>query len=183
MEKRLMAIGLFVSMIGFGVLANAGMFSSQIETVQRWLGVGTTAKLATVTIVNNSDDEAIVIKANASQTENIIDIQNSAGTSLASFNSSGALSGAVAASTLTTTGNVTLGNAAADETTVTGGLILSEILAVDKVTADPCPGYASTYGATKMEGTIFYNNTSDYMCYCDGSTDDIKMNDNTTACF
>ena len=41
-------------------------------------------------------------------------------------------------------------------------------------TADPC--------ATLGEGAIFYNTTSNFMCYCDG-TDDLKMNDNSTACF
>lgn len=43
-----------------------------------------------------------------------------------------------------------------------------------KVTSDPC-------GVMK-EGSIFYNDTSNYMCYCNG-TDDVKMSDDTTACF
>lgn len=46
------------------------------------------------------------------------------------------------------------------------------------VTADPC-GDATAY----PEASIFYNDTSDYMCYCTGAGADIKMNDNTTACF
>jgi len=32
------------------------------------------------------------------------------------------------------------------------------------------------------EGAIFYNSTGKFMCYCNG-TDDLKMNDNSTACF
>lgn len=43
-----------------------------------------------------------------------------------------------------------------------------------KVVADPC--------GTFPEGSIFYNNTSNYMCYCDG-TNDVKMHDPTAACF
>ena len=42
------------------------------------------------------------------------------------------------------------------------------------VTADPCGSIG--------EGGIFWNDTSNYFCYCDG-TNDLKMNDNSTACF
>jgi len=45
----------------------------------------------------------------------------------------------------------------------------------DAVTADPC-------GSGYPEGAIFYNTTSNYMCYCNG-TNDVKMADDTTACF
>ncbi len=41
-------------------------------------------------------------------------------------------------------------------------------------TADPC--------GSLTEGSIFWNSTSNYFCACDG-TNDVKMNDNTTACF
>jgi hypothetical protein len=44
-----------------------------------------------------------------------------------------------------------------------------------KVTADPC-------GTGYPEGTLFYNDTSNYFCYCNGSAD-VKMSDDTTACF
>ncbi len=43
-------------------------------------------------------------------------------------------------------------------------------------TADPCAG-------TVDVGGIFYNSTSNYHCFCNGAGADIKMNDNTTACF
>lgn len=43
-----------------------------------------------------------------------------------------------------------------------------------KAVADPCGTYE--------EGTMFYNDTSNYMCYCNGSND-VKMSDDTTACF
>jgi hypothetical protein len=46
------------------------------------------------------------------------------------------------------------------------------------VTADPC---AAT--VHYPVGTIFYNGTSNYHCFCNGSNADIKCNDNTTACF
>lgn len=41
-------------------------------------------------------------------------------------------------------------------------------------TSDPC--------GTMQTGAIFYNSTSNYFCYCNG-TDDVKMSDDTTACF
>lgn len=44
-----------------------------------------------------------------------------------------------------------------------------------KVTADPC-------GTNYPEGTLFYNDTSNYFCYCDG-TNDVKMHDPSSACF
>jgi hypothetical protein len=43
-----------------------------------------------------------------------------------------------------------------------------------KVTADPC--------GTFPEGTLFYNDTSNYFCYCDG-TNDVQMHSPATACF
>ena len=43
-----------------------------------------------------------------------------------------------------------------------------------KATADPC-----TAG---QEGGLFYNDTSNYWCGCNG-TDDVKLTDNTTSCF
>lgn len=46
----------------------------------------------------------------------------------------------------------------------------------EAVTADPCAatGYAV--------GALFYNSTSNYFCYCDG-TNDVRMHDPATACF
>jgi len=62
------------------------------------------------------------------------------------------------------TGSITAANL-----TATAGLY------PDAVTADPC--------GTLTVGAIFYNSTSNYHCYCNGAGADIKMNDNTTACF
>ena len=42
-------------------------------------------------------------------------------------------------------------------------------------TSDPC--------GTAIAGALFYNATSNYFCFCNGAGADIKMNDNTTACF
>ena len=55
---------------------------------------------------------------------------------------------------------------------------VSAISYTEGATADPC-------GDSVMfpTGTQFYNSTSNYFCYCDGSNNDIKMNDNSTACF
>lgn len=41
--------------------------------------------------------------------------------------------------------------------------------------ADPC--------ADKQEGYQFYNDTSDYMCMCNGSGDDVQVHSPATACF
>jgi len=49
------------------------------------------------------------------------------------------------------------------------------IVVLVSVTADPCASGAPA-------GGIFYNSTSNYPCFCNG-TDDLKLNDNTTACF
>lgn len=43
-----------------------------------------------------------------------------------------------------------------------------------KVTADPCGTYP--------EGSIFYNDTSNYYCFCDG-TNDVQLHSPGTACF
>jgi len=53
--------------------------------------------------------------------------------------------------------------------------VLSGGFIPDKVTSDPC-------GTGYPEGSIFYNDTSNYMCYCNGSAD-VKMSDDITACF
>ena len=57
-----------------------------------------------------------------------------------------------------------------DDVTASSAIIL------DKVTSDPCT--ASPYA----EGAIFYNDTSDYPCYCDASNNDLKISDDS-ACF
>lgn len=44
-----------------------------------------------------------------------------------------------------------------------------------QVTADPC-------GSGYPEGTLFYNDTSNYFCFCDG-TNDVQMASTTQACF
>jgi hypothetical protein len=72
---------------------------------------------------------------------------------------------------------VVLGNAAGDTITVTGSATCSNSFKPAQVTSDPCND--AGYGP----GSQFYNATSNYMCFCDGSSDDLKMNDNSTACF
>ena len=61
-------------------------------------------------------------------------------------------------------------NSSSLNVTVVGGLTLA------KVTADPC-GDTNAY----PEGSIFYNDTGNYWCGCDG-TNDIKLSDGN-ACF
>ncbi len=47
----------------------------------------------------------------------------------------------------------------------------------DIVTADPCSW------DWFQEGSMFYNDTSNYYCYCNQANADVKMHDPTTACF
>lgn len=47
-----------------------------------------------------------------------------------------------------------------------------------KVTSDPC-GDTTLY----PEGSIFYNDTSNYMCFCNGSGADKKISNESTDCF
>lgn len=69
-----------------------------------------------------------------------------------------------------TNGNVGIGTVSPVASLEVNGLIVP-----DKVTADPC-------SAGTPEGGAFYNDTSNYWCYCDG-TNDVKMNDPGVACF
>jgi len=70
-----------------------------------------------------------------------------------------------------TNGNVGIGTTApVSKLDVDGGI------RADMVTADPCGG------ADFPEATIFYNDTSNYYCYCDG-TNDVKLHDPAVACF
>lgn len=72
--------------------------------------------------------------------------------------------------TASSIGNVGVGtvtpNARLD---VNGGIRPAQLV------ADPC-------GAGFPEGTIFYNDTSNYMCYCDG-TNDVQVHNPAAACF
>jgi hypothetical protein len=47
-----------------------------------------------------------------------------------------------------------------------------------KLVADPC-GDTTNY----PEATIFYNDTSDYYCFCNGANADVQMHSPATACF
>lgn len=53
----------------------------------------------------------------------------------------------------------------------------SGAIELPKITADPC-GDAARY----PEGSVFYNDTSNYPCYCDDGGNDLKFSDNG-ACF
>lgn len=46
------------------------------------------------------------------------------------------------------------------------------------LTADPCAD-ATAY----PEGTLFYNDTSDYFCFCNGAGNDVQFHSPATACF
>jgi hypothetical protein len=66
------------------------------------------------------------------------------------------------------------GNVGIGSTNPVSKLQVVGVIVPQKATSDPC-----TAG---REGGIFYNDTSNYWCGCNG-TDDVKLTDNTTACF
>lgn len=59
----------------------------------------------------------------------------------------------------------------------TGAVTFSSSVTLDAATEDPCT--ASPFGV----GSVFWNTTSGYLCYCDGSSADLKVSDESTACF
>ncbi|PLX27613.1 hypothetical protein C0583_00010 [Candidatus Parcubacteria bacterium] len=74
--------------------------------------------------------------------------------------------------TAVSSGNVGIGdNSPGSKLEVNGGITPA------KVTADPCSG------AGFQEGSLFYNDTSDYFCFCDGSNNDMQMHSPSTPCF
>jgi hypothetical protein len=56
--------------------------------------------------------------------------------------------------------------------------VAGKLLGVIKTTSDPC-GDTTNY----PEGLIFYNDTSDYYCFCDGAGADVQLHSPATACF
>jgi hypothetical protein len=159
MKKTIATMGLTLGFLclAFVTIAHASWFTDEIMKVRKWFSVGTNTKLGTATIVNNVvGDKALVIRAASGQTADILDIQNSSGTSLVSFGSA-------------------------------GGVTNSIFFAEPSVTSDPCPGWATTYGAAVMARAVFHNGTSGYKCECDSSTDDLKLDADTdgssVACF
>lgn len=111
----------------------------------------------------NTGTARVTIKSDG--TNDALSVQNSSGTEVFDVDNSGALSSA----SYSTTGAITAASIA-----VTGLASADRVKTLGE-TADPC----STFGV----GAMFYNSTSNYWCFCDGNTDDIKMNDNNTACF
>lgn len=58
------------------------------------------------------------------------------------------------------------------------GRITDGISVIKKVTADPCGDLVNF-----PESRQFYNDTSDYYCFCDGAGVDVQMHSPATACF
>ena len=99
--------------------------------------------------------DLVRLKAMSGQTGDFIDARNSSDVTVFKVDSTGAI---------TATGSATFD----------GGSFGAPVT-LNWVTADPCGSYPI--------GSIFYNRTSGYQCFCDNNGDDIKTNDNTTACF
>ena len=69
----------------------------------------------------------------------------------------------------------TISNSSDGTVLITSPIVeVSAALKLEFVTSDPCGTYP--------EGSIFYNDTSDVVCFCDGSGDDLKVVDGS-ACF
>lgn len=56
--------------------------------------------------------------------------------------------------------------------------VTSKLMGIIKLTSDPCLDSASY-----PEGAIFYNDSSDYYCFCDGLGIDKQLHDPSQACF
>ena len=63
-----------------------------------------------------------------------------------------------------------------------GATLVAPILTSVSVTSIRFAGASSDLCAMLLEGSLFYNITDKFFCYCDG-TNDLKMSDNSTACF
>lgn len=72
-------------------------------------------------------------------------------------------------SAVTFSGGGILDGATTNQIAVTG------IFIPGKVTSNPC-------SSGTPEGGLFYNNTSHYPCFCNGTTG-VKLTDNSTSCF
>ena len=113
----------------------------------------------------------LTVQGGSAQSGNLLTLEDDGGTDMFTVSIAG---NTTAAGTLTSTGAFT----ATTTSALTGQVICSAGLTLTSVAADPCLGAGYDVGST------FFNSVNDYPCFCDGSTDDIKMSDSTTdACF
>lgn len=74
---------------GNGWTTSSGLLS--LTTTSDNLAVGGTTSLGKVSILGDSDEKQLVVRGNGTQNSALLELQNNAGTSLASFNGSGGL--------------------------------------------------------------------------------------------
>jgi hypothetical protein len=161
-----------IFLVAFGAVTFAGGFllaghyTHTRVKISKFLTVGTISKGGEVTIQSDGTDK-------------ILSGKNSSGTEVCSFDADGNLVavGLTSSGAVSFTGNITLGDTVTDTVTVNGSTVMDASFKPDAVTADPCTG--TGYGP----GSIFWNATSGYLCECDASTDDLKVVDESTACF
>lgn len=160
MKSKIMLVAMAFLMFVCGA-AYGSWFTHTIVKVQKYLTVGTGTVAGNVTVSGPAANDLVVIRAASAQSGDLLDMQNSSGTTLAKFASTGALTsaglsstGAISGTTITATGLVKLKAATSDPCAVAGG-----------------------------PGTIFFNATASVMCYCDGSSQDLKVDGTSSACF
>jgi len=170
--------------------ALAEKFSIEPTGVVTLIGGATLDNDTSATNLNITED-TVTVTGNAVVTGSV-DVTGAAGIILENDETiTNAVNGTVlvTATTLATTGSidvtgggVTLENDETITNAVDGTILLtapivdvSAALTLNFVVADPCGTYP--------EGSIFYNDTGNFPCYCDQAGDDLKLTDNTTACF
>lgn len=117
-----------------------------------------------LTVNGNQDAIQLKVQGNATQTNFLMTLEQSDGTDQVTISNDGAT---------TVTGILTV-----VERGIFGGTgdsKFTSLVVLKKVTSDPCT-------AGEPEGSIFYNDTANEVCFCNG-TDDLRIKDATTACF
>lgn len=86
-----------------------GTIRGDLSTKQIAIGNGTVTPTATLDVISNSSSrKGLIVKGAASQSANYLEVQNASGTALLAITSSGAISGAITPTIITSTGGITL---------------------------------------------------------------------------